>query len=594
MQSETRTCQNCKQDFIIEPDDFKFYEKMEVPPPTFCPLCRLQRRWSFRNERGLYKRKCDYSGKEIFSMYPEDAPVKVYERDIWLSDVWDPLDYGKDIDWSRPFLAQLYELRMEVPFKSNNVIRGLNSDYSNNATDPKNCYLVFNTTSPEDCMYSNGVNYSKDCVDVSHVSKGETCYESFWITGSYRTHFSAECSESSDLWFCRDCQGCMNCFGSVNLRNKNYHFFNQPLSRTEYEKKVGEYKLNTRAGIEKAKEDAHKFWRKFPRKYFQGLKNVNSTGTYVTNSRNVRDSFLVRESENLRFCQYLQETPGCKDCYDYTNWGAGAELIYESVSCGSGAQNIKFGWLQQENVHHIEYSMTSTGSEYLFGCVGLRKKQYCILNKQYPKEEYLELTKKLRQHMIDMPYIDKKGHTYRYGEFFPSEFSPWAYNEGLAQEYFPLTKEEAQREGYRWRDPDTKNYTASVLAEDIPADIEKTPDNATEEVFECAHKMKCNQGCTKAFRILPNELQFYKKIGVPLPTLCPACRTLERLKMRLGVKLYDRMCMCSGEKSSDGEYKNSGKHEHGNNKCENKFKTGYEPEKGDIVYCESCYQKEVY
>ena len=107
MNSETKTCQNCKKDFVIDQEDFNFYEKIKVPLPTFCPLCRAQRRWAFRNERGLYKRKCDFSGKEIFSMYAPDSPVKVYDRDIWLSDVWNPLDYGKEIDWSRPFLSSI-------------------------------------------------------------------------------------------------------------------------------------------------------------------------------------------------------------------------------------------------------------------------------------------------------------------------------------------------------------------------------------------------------------------------------------------------------------------------------------------------------
>jgi hypothetical protein len=32
---ETKICQNCKKNFIIEPDDFGFYEKIKVPPPTF-------------------------------------------------------------------------------------------------------------------------------------------------------------------------------------------------------------------------------------------------------------------------------------------------------------------------------------------------------------------------------------------------------------------------------------------------------------------------------------------------------------------------------------------------------------------------------
>ena len=36
MMDETRVCQNCKKDFVIEPDDFLFYEKMKVPAPTFC------------------------------------------------------------------------------------------------------------------------------------------------------------------------------------------------------------------------------------------------------------------------------------------------------------------------------------------------------------------------------------------------------------------------------------------------------------------------------------------------------------------------------------------------------------------------------
>ena len=225
--SSVRACQNCKNDFEIDNEDLNFYEKVRVPSPTFCPMCRAQRRWAFRNERGLYKRKCDFSGKEIFSMYAPDSPVKVYDRDIWLSDVWEPMDYGRDIDWSRSFLTQMYELMLEVPFKANNVIRGVNSPYSNNATDPKNCYLVFNTTGAEDCMYSNGVNFSRDCVDVSHVSKAETCYQSFWLTSCYRTHYSSRCMESSDLWFCRACVGCLDCFGSVNLRNKSHYFFNK-------------------------------------------------------------------------------------------------------------------------------------------------------------------------------------------------------------------------------------------------------------------------------------------------------------------------------------------------------------------------------
>ncbi len=576
-----KTCQNCKKEFLIDEEDQNFYKKMQTPPPTFCPPCRAQRRLSFRNERGLYKRTCDFSGKEIFSMYAPDSPVKVYERDVWLSDAWDPMDYSRDIDWSRPFLTQLRELMLEVPFKSNNVIRGTKSDYSNNATDPKNCYLVFNTTNPEDSMYCNGVNYVRDCVDVSHVSKSETCHQSFWLQNCYRTHYSSQCADSSDLWFSRDCVGCLNCFGCVNLKKKNYCFFNEQLTKDEYEKRVTEYKLETREGLERAIKDTRAFWAKFPLKEHQGLKNTNCSGSYVTNSKNVRDSFLVRECENIRYSQYLQETPGANDCYDYTSWGDTGELLYEAVSCGTGVQNCKFAWINQENTHDTEYCMTCTqGCEYIFGCIGLRKKQYCILNKQYTKEEYEALLPKLKKHMEDMPFIDKVGRVYKYGEFFPMEFSPWAYNETLVQEYFPLTKEEAIAKGYRWRDVESKEYHPTMTGDQIPNDIRLTEDSITKEIIECAHKGECNQNCTKAFRIIPDELAFYRKIGVPVPTLCPACRTMERLKLRLKMELYDRTCDCK-----------SG-HDHGTSSCPNQFQTGYPPENGDIVYCESCYQQE--
>ena len=106
--SETKICQNCKQKFAIEPDDFAFYEKVKVPPPTFCFDCRLQRRMGWRNERTLYKRKCDALGhnEEIISMYAPGTPYKVVDAKYWWNDEWDPLDYGKPYDFNKPFFQK--------------------------------------------------------------------------------------------------------------------------------------------------------------------------------------------------------------------------------------------------------------------------------------------------------------------------------------------------------------------------------------------------------------------------------------------------------------------------------------------------------
>ena len=90
MNKESRKCQNCHNQFAIEPEDFEFYKKIEVPPPTFCPECRFIRRLASTNERVLYKRKCDFTGKDILSMFDSSAPFPVYETDIWYSDAFDP------------------------------------------------------------------------------------------------------------------------------------------------------------------------------------------------------------------------------------------------------------------------------------------------------------------------------------------------------------------------------------------------------------------------------------------------------------------------------------------------------------------------
>lgn len=92
MNSETRNCQNCKNDFTIESDDFLFYKKIKVPPPTFCPECRMKRRMIWRNERILYRINCDLCGKNTLTTF--NSPYKIYCHSCWWSDKWSPKDYG--------------------------------------------------------------------------------------------------------------------------------------------------------------------------------------------------------------------------------------------------------------------------------------------------------------------------------------------------------------------------------------------------------------------------------------------------------------------------------------------------------------------
>ncbi|HNW71740.1 MAG TPA: hypothetical protein PKZ36_03075 [Candidatus Paceibacterota bacterium] len=287
---------------------------------------------------------------------------------------------------------------------------------------------------------------------------------------------------------------------------------------------------------------------------------------------------------------HLTLSDGCidsKDCYDCTVWGVNMELDYEDCLCGDHSYSVKFSSNCWPACKDIEYSIGLVNCSDCFGCVSLKKKQYYILNKQYTKEEYFKLVEKIKKHMDDFPFIDKKGNIYKYGEFFPIEFSPFGYNNTMAIQYFNMSKEKAEESGYPWIEIPHGEYQITIKSEQLPDSCEEIKTDILKEIIECAM-------CKNAYRIMENELSFYKKEKLPLPNLCSECRYEIRISDRLKLELYKRQCMCFGENDSSGKYKNTVKHSHGNNKCGEEFKTGYAPDRPEIIYCEKCYQQEVY
>src|SRR3989339_600427 len=572
MNSETKNCQNCKKDFVIESDDFAFYEKMKVPAPTFCPDCRLQRRLSFRNERALYKRSCELCGKDTITMYDLSGGIKNYCGECWQSDKWDPMQYGKEHDFSKSFFNQFSELIRKIPHRnlSVNFTTLMNSNFTNMNHALKNCYYLFNSDYDENCMYSEEVEHSKDCVDVTMIEGTELAYESLNCNKCYQIYYSVDCENSHNIWFSKNLSGCSNCFGCMNLRNQQYHIFNEKVSKEEYDKKVGEYKLDSYANVQNLKKKISEFWLNFPHKYIHGVKNLNSSGDYISNSKYVEKSFIATESENCKHCMWLI-LGGNKECFDFTQFGENGHLVYESLISGQNINNVIGGNVVVDG-RNISYSMHCVGNNSnLFGCFGLRNKQYCILNKQYTKEEYEALVPKIIAHMNEMPYVDKKGRIYKYGEFFPAEISQFSYNETSAQEFFPMKKESAQGNGFLWKDVKEKNYKITLKSQDLPDSILDVKEDITAQIIECEHRGQCNEQCATAFRVISQELQFYKSQNLPLPRLCPNCRHYQRTKNRNPVKLF--LCNCA--------------------KCNKEIETSYASDRPEIVYCEQCYQQEV-
>src|SRR3989344_2209720 len=279
--SENKICQNCKNDFIIEPDDFGFYEKIKVPPPTFCPGCRSQRRLAWRNDLVLYNRICDLCKKSVITIYSKESGITVYCNKCWWSDKWDFLAYGQDYDFSRTFFEQLKELTLKVPHMAlinDNGIASVNCEYTNDFAFGKNCYMVFVAWYIENVMYSFHILSGRDMMDCMTIrSESNWIYECILCSKSYQLKYSRvclACIDSQFLYDCRDCQDCLMCFG---LRGKKYNFQNKQYTKEEYEKILKDYELDTFSGVEKAIKEFNIFLTKFFRRYVQIFQCLNCT-----------------------------------------------------------------------------------------------------------------------------------------------------------------------------------------------------------------------------------------------------------------------------------------------------------------------------
>ncbi len=287
-EAQIKACQNCKQDFTIEADDFGFYEKIKVPPPTWCPECRAMRRLIWRNERSLYHNTCAFSGKKIISMFSPETKLTVYDRDIWWSDKWDPFDYGQDYDFSKPFFQQWRELLAHVPLANLGNTNMVNSDYANHSLDCRNCFLIYASIVAENVNYTTGAFDVKDSMDLYKVKKSEQCYYDVLCNGIFNTHFSYDSDECINSEFLTSCLNLQDCLGCINLRHKSHCIFNKQYSKEEYEKIVSTYDFGSYEFLEKFKKEYDEFIKTQFRRYAFIYKSVNVTGDNIIHSKNGR------------------------------------------------------------------------------------------------------------------------------------------------------------------------------------------------------------------------------------------------------------------------------------------------------------------
>jgi len=565
---ETKKCLLSGADFIITDKDWEFYDKISpvfggkkysIPGPTLCPDERQKRRLSFRNERKLYKRKCDKTGIETVGMYAPESPLTIYDQRVWWSDDWSPFEYGRQFDFWRWFFEQFGELMRQVPLPASLGKNLENSDFTLHSGNMKNCYLVISTMFGENLLYGYQGNGSKNCLDFYHSNDSEYCYQVVDTHSSYNCQFCKDLMSCRDCQFCYDCKNCTQCLFCSNLRGKEYCINNKQLSPEEYQKEKARISLQWHLPL--LQKRFLEMALQVPHQAIQGVKNENCIGDYLNECGDCFYCFNYSKWERLR---YISTGRWSKDGYDCNYTALWSEWCYECLS-PFPSQNSAFSTYVWDCTDGL-YLNNCHGSQHLFGCSSLKKVNHCILNKSYSTQEYETLCGKIINHMRS---------TGEWWEFFPHHLSPFGYNETVAQEYFPMTEEEVKAKGWNWHAEEDKKFEWSIYH---PLPISQYDerivgfDIATRNIDACLNGIVQCEVTGKPFKIIKQELAFYIENSLPIPTKHPDQRHKERMDLRNPRTLYERTC----------------------SECRKSIITTYAPERPEKVVCEECYKRIVY
>lgn len=486
------------------------------------------------------------TGKQMLSIYSPDKPYKVYEQTVWWSDQFDPLAYGREFDFNRPFFEQWQELSLAVPRASIHNAKSENCEYTNYSGENKNCYLAIGTLFSEDTLYSYRASRCKQVCDCYDPYECELCYDVSFSKQLYNCRHCLQCHLSSGLTLCSFCNNCQDCFGCVNLRNKKYHIFNEAFSQEDYEKNVRDLLQN----MPETTARAAAFKKTQPHRAVDTLNCEECSGDHLINCKNCRDVFILKDSEESRYCAFCEGNHFCMDA-NFSNKG---ELQFNSTNLVQN-YHVLFANLAWYDTN-CTYVTSCFNSSDLFGCIGMKKHSYCVFNKQYTKEEYEALVSKIIKHMQ---------RTGEWGSYYPPQYSPFGFNETAAYIEHPLNRESVVERGWKWHEEEKSSKKKSGESYAIPSDINDVPDDIVAEVLTC-------EVTGKPYKIIPQELKFYRQMSISIPRKCPDQRQRERVGLRNPHKLWKRPCM----------------------KCAEEMETTYAPERPEIVYCERCYLETVY
>lgn len=447
-----------------------------------------------------------YKKEGQFIRYSKDADINIIPIEEWVRQRDNFTKYWIEYDFNKSFFDNFRGLIAKVPFPNVfHIWLVEDSRWADTVRASKHIYLSqIVILDCENVLYSFFVKENSRNIlnSVFVIWNNDNVYQSIGVFNSYNVFYSRYINNCSDIWFSSNLTWCRECIFCDWLENKSYCIENKQYTKEEYFKRKQE--------ILKNKDKFEDWYKTKVNKIWANIGSSNVKGSFIINSFNIDNGKFLYNVANSKNVYFVWWTQGDEEVYScITSWSPWMKNVYHSVLLWSSEHIYCSAHLTGS--YEVYYSIFIDSCKYILWSIWLMNKEYCILNKQYTKEEWFNLTKKIFNQM-DKEWI--------LGKFFPGKITPYNFNDTLANVLADFDKEEVKRDGYMWRD--------DVIKADIPEwaeivdidsiDVCKYDEKILKKIFR---DKKWN-----LWRVVPIEYKFLKKYDLPLPRI----HWLDRIK----------------------------------------------------------------
>jgi len=477
--------------------EITLFRDFNVPPLKTSPETFVKKFLPLMTAYSWWWNKHAETGKPLLTYIHPHTKYKIISDDEWHARDFSLIHQDLFIEHS--FFNQLFNLATSVPLSAyKNVEKPVNSIARISLGD-EDSYFVEGCQSKR-CFYCTDSFNIEDSAEVcwsDHVNNSYNVLRSHNISGCRVVRESRECLSSLFIFDCRNCEFC---FMSWNQRNKKYLFRNEQLTPEEWHRRLAEIDFGDFDVFDKyyqeffAKLNSETIW---PENFND--KCQNSTGEYLEKTLNCERSWYCDGAKNSYFGLWdnfgsennaLGCHPGSSHCY--------------GNAAAFNCQNCLFNYFAIR-CQNCEYCIECYDCENCFGCVGLKRKKFCILNKQYSEDEYWKVLDELKCVMLD------RGE---YGKSLPLKFSLTPFSSSSFDLGFSQSeKTSEQLEAFDFEpslDGAFGDWTNKTFYQ-----IENLPKKIDEINDEWLGRAIISTDYQRPFTILKPELAFYKKLRLP-------------------------------------------------------------------------------